>query len=134
VTTIEMHTSPMPLDICLVSVRGEELDLHNVAQFKERMARILEEEAKIVLDMSEVAFIDSSGFGAILSCLRSLNRRGGDLRICRLQKGVRMLLEQVRLHRIVGIHDTPEQAMAAFAATAIVAPLFTPSQPRWLHP
>jgi anti-sigma B factor antagonist len=79
------------------------------------MAPVVESATKLVFDMSAVQFVDSSGLGAILSCLRQLNARGGDLKVFGLSKGVRALFELVRMHKVVEIHNTREEAIAAFA-------------------
>jgi len=69
---------------------------------------------RLVIDMSSVQFVDSSGLGVILSCLRQVTERGGDLKVCGLSKGVRALFELVRMHKVVEIYNTREEALAAF--------------------
>lgn len=68
---------------------------------------------RAVLDMSQLQFVDSSGLGAILSCLRELNKRDGDLSLCGLTKPVRTLFELVRMHRVFEIFNTREEAIRA---------------------
>ena len=68
----------------------------------------------VVFDMTQLEFVDSSGLGAILSCVRQLSARGGELKLCGLSKGVRALLELVRMHRVVEIHNDVDEAVAAF--------------------
>jgi len=67
-----------------------------------------------VLDLSRLRFVDSSGLGALLSCLRQLTGRGGDLRLSGMSKPVRALFELVRMHRIFDIYPTKEEAIKAF--------------------
>ena len=64
--------------------------------------------------LSHLRFVDSSGLGAMLSCLRQLNATGGDLKLCGMSKAVRSVFELVRMHRIFDIYDTREQAVSAF--------------------
>ncbi|HJT87561.1 MAG TPA: STAS domain-containing protein, partial [Bryobacteraceae bacterium] len=66
--------------VMVAAVPVDELDAANVAQFKRDMASILETHAELVLDLSRLRFVDSSGMGAILSCLRQLSAKGGDLK------------------------------------------------------
>jgi anti-sigma B factor antagonist len=77
---------------------------------------VIQSGKQVVLDMEGVNFVDSSGLGAILSVLRELSAVGGDLRLCRIQKRVRVMFEMVRMHRILGIYDTPEAALASFTS------------------
>jgi anti-sigma B factor antagonist len=67
----------------------------------------------VVFDLRELRFVDSSGLGAILSCLRQLNAKGGDLKLCEMTKPVRALFELVRMHKIFDIYVTKEQALRA---------------------
>ncbi len=100
----------------IVSVSLEKLDMSTSNEFKRMMSPIMRDSKQVVLDMDAVAFVDSSGLGAILSCLRELSSEGGDLKLCRVQKRVRVMFELVRMHRILSILNTPEEAVQAFAA------------------
>jgi anti-sigma B factor antagonist len=64
--------------------------------------------------MAKVKFVDSSGLGALLSCLRQVNAEGGDLKICGLTKQVRVIFELVRMHRIFEMFNTREEAAKAY--------------------
>jgi anti-sigma B factor antagonist len=101
-------------DVAVVTLFVDELDASNTAEFKDRMAPVLAEHDKVLIDLGEVHFIDSSGLGAMLSCLRQLSARGGDLKLCGLGKPVRAAFELVRLHRVLDIHDGKADAIRAF--------------------
>jgi anti-sigma B factor antagonist len=58
--------------------------------------------------------VDSSGLGAFISCLRKLNGKGGDLKLCGMSKQVRAVFELVRMHRIFEIFGTTDEAVHAF--------------------
>jgi anti-sigma B factor antagonist len=103
-------------DVSVALVRVEELDASNVAEFKRDIASVLDADAKLVLDLSRLRFVDSSGLGALVSCLRKVNAKGGDLKLCGLSKRVRAVFELVRLQRIFAIYGTREEAVRAFAA------------------
>jgi len=93
----------------------EELDASNAADFKRDVGPVLEANTKLVLDLSRLRFVDSSGLGAFISCLRKLNAKGGDLKLCGMSKQVRAVFELVRMHRIFEIYGTQEEAVRAFA-------------------
>ncbi len=101
-------------DVTVVVLPGESLDAANSKEFKNDMGLLLEENKKLVVDMSEMRFVDSSGCGALLSCLRQLNADGGDLKLCSVSKPVRALFELIRMHRIFDIYNTREEALTAF--------------------
>jgi anti-sigma B factor antagonist len=99
----------------VAAVPVEELDAGNAAEFKRDMAPVLDEHANVVLDLSRLRFVDSSGLGAFISCLRRSNAKGGDLKLAGMTKPVRAVFELVRMHRVFDIHATKEDAIRAFA-------------------
>ena len=101
-------------DVTIVELKMDVLDANNAREFKENISPVLEENQKVVFDMSQVGFLDSSGCGTILSCLRQLNSTGGDLKMYGLQKPVRTLFELIRMHRIIEIFNTKEEAVMSF--------------------
>jgi anti-sigma B factor antagonist len=102
------------MDVAVVELREKALDASNSESFKKTIAGTLETFQKVIIDLSRVEFIDSSGCGALLSCLRQLSDRKGELRICGVQKNVQRLFELVRMNRIVDIYPTKEDAVKGF--------------------
>lgn len=102
--------------IAVVELPGEILDASNVKEFKRDISYIIEQEDKVLFDMHHLQFVDSSGLGSILSCLRNLNAKGGDLKLCGMSKPVRALFELVRMHRIFDIYNTREEALLSFGS------------------
>lgn len=99
--------------VTIATLHGDELDASNVQDFKRDIAPVLAESRNVILDLSHLRFIDSSGLGAMLSCLRQLNAAGAELKLCGMSKAVRAVFELVRMHRIFDIFDTREQAVSA---------------------
>ena len=105
-------------DADVVEIPVEELDASNAAELKRDIGPIVETKRKLVLDLSRLRFVDSSGLGAFLSCLRRVNERGGDLKLSNMSSSIRAVFELVRMHRVFDIHPTREAAVHAFAAAA----------------
>ena len=103
-------------DVAVVVLTVDELDAGNAPEFKRDVAPLLEQSARIVFDLAKLRFVDSSGLGAFLSCLRKVNAKGGDVKLCRMSKQVRTVFELVRMHRIFDIYESKEAALAAFSA------------------
>jgi anti-sigma B factor antagonist len=101
-------------DVAVAVVPVDELDASNAGEFKRDIAASLEANVKMVLDLSRLRFVDSSGLGAFISCLRKLNAKGGDLKLCGMSKQVRAVFELVRMHRVFDILNTKEDAVRAF--------------------
>jgi anti-sigma B factor antagonist len=103
-------------DVAVLVPRAEFLDASNYQEFKRDVDPVLAANRKVLLDISQLRFVDSSGLGAILWCLRKLAGSGGDLKLyCDKCKPVRMFFELVRMNRIIDIYNTREEAVAAFA-------------------
>jgi anti-sigma B factor antagonist len=98
-------------DIAIVTYPRNILDAQNSDEFKKAIRTILEANKKVVLDLGKVTFMDSTGLGAILSCLTKLNRKDGALRLCGLTKNVRALFEIVRMHWIFDINETRAESV-----------------------
>lgn len=64
----------------------------------------------VILDFSEVTFVDSSGLSALIAIARCLGE--GRLYLCSPQKYVLSLLRMTRLDRALEIHETIEQALS----------------------
>ncbi len=101
-------------DVAVALVPVDELDASNAADLKRDIAPIVGANTKVVIDLSRLHFVDSSGLGAMLSCLRQLSAKGGDLKLCGMSKQVRAAFELVRMHRIFDIFGTKEEAVRAF--------------------
>jgi anti-sigma B factor antagonist len=109
-------TTEQVADVTIVVLPGEQLDAGNAKEFKRDIAAVLEPCRKVVFDLRELRFVDSSGLGAILSCLRQLNAKGGDLKLCEMTKPVRALFELVRMHKIFDIYVTKAEALQALGS------------------
>jgi anti-sigma B factor antagonist len=97
--------------VLVAHLLDEVLDAGNVKEFKVKMNALITPGAKMVFDLSSLTFVDSSGVGALLSCLRQLNSTGGVFKLCAMVKPVRALFELVRMHRVFEIFNTQEEAV-----------------------
>jgi anti-sigma B factor antagonist len=110
-------TSNQVGDITVVQVDKARIDASNSRDFKAKVVPLVEAHPKVVIDMSAVEFVDSTGLGALVSCLKAASASGGDLRLCNISKPVRILFELTRMHRVFNIHNTLDEAVAAFGGS-----------------
>lgn len=101
-------------EVKIVSIAAPALDANNVKEFKAAISGHLEGAKQLLLDLSALEFVDSSGLGAFLSCLRQLQAAGGDLKIVGVTKPVRTLFELVRMHRLLDIFNTRDEALRSY--------------------
>jgi len=107
-------TSELVGNIHVVTVIGD-LDVSNVHDFKNFIMPMLGSPIKIIIDLSDAPFIDSSGMGAMIACWRMAVSVGGKIKICCLPKQVRESLELIRLDHILDIYMTRSDALDAMS-------------------
>jgi anti-sigma B factor antagonist len=98
----------------VLKLRGR-LDSVSAVSLKNRVKDCAKNgQIRLVIDMAEVDFVDSSGLGSLVACLRTVNKLGGDIRIAALQERVRAVFELIRLHHIFEIFDGAATATKSF--------------------
>jgi len=100
----------------IVAFPVDNLDAGNVKDFRAAIQKVADTHDTVVLDMQRLTFVDSSGLGALLSCLRTMKGKKGQLLLFGMTKPVRALFELVRMHRIFSIYNSQEEALAELAA------------------
>lgn len=104
--TRESHESA-----ALFIVEGQ-VDMHTSPELRSQLRGALEDRANpVVVDLSSVAFIDSSGLATLIEALQATAKYGGRLRLCGLSPEVRNLFELSKLTSIFDLRDTREEAM-----------------------
>jgi anti-sigma B factor antagonist len=72
-------------------------------------------QKKILLNMGEVSYIDSSGIGELVSALTTVRNQGGELKLLNLTKKVHDLLQITKLYTVFDIKDDEAAAVGSFA-------------------
>ncbi len=70
---------------------------------------------KILLNLSEVSYIDSSGIGELVSAFTTVSNAGGTLKLLGLTKRVHDLLQITKLYTVFDVHDDEAHAVRSFA-------------------
>jgi anti-sigma B factor antagonist len=97
----------------IIGLKEERLDAHNSGDLRDRILKLLESgETRLVIDLSEVRFIDSSGLGALLSGYKNATLRSGSFVLAGLQPRVQSMFELTRLHRVFEIYPNVEGALS----------------------
>jgi anti-sigma B factor antagonist len=107
--SVNVDQSPVGRVICrLVG----ELDVHAVPRFRQSLAD-LPSGSRVLIDVSDVAFVDSTGLGALIGGVRRARDHGGDVAVACSRPALSRLLRAIGLDRLVTISDDRGQAMAA---------------------
>jgi anti-sigma B factor antagonist len=70
---------------------------------------------KILLNLGDVSYIDSSGIGELVSGFTSVSNQGGQLKLLNLTKRVKDLLQITKLYTVFEVHDDEAGAIRSFA-------------------
>jgi anti-sigma B factor antagonist len=97
----------------LIELSGE-VDLYTAPRFKDDLIALIDEGvARIVIDLSQVTFIDSTALGVIIGGVKRLHERDGSLALVAVSRPVVRILDITGLNRVLTIFDTREAAFAA---------------------
>ena len=102
----------------VVRPTSQRVDLEVAGEFRAALVQLIDQGHRhLIVDMSDVNFVDSSGLGALVSALKALKvlKGGGDVRLANVQPPVVTLLEIIRLHRVFASYPTVEQAVQSFS-------------------
>lgn len=72
-------------------------------------------QKKILLNLSEVSYIDSSGIGELVSGFTTVTNQGGSLKLLGLTKRVKDLLQITKLYTVFDVHDDEASAVRSFS-------------------
>jgi anti-sigma B factor antagonist len=71
-------------------------------------------QKKILLNLGEVSYIDSSGIGELVSGFTTVTNSGGALKLLNLNKRVKDLLQITKLYTVFDVHDDEASAIRSF--------------------
>jgi anti-sigma B factor antagonist len=98
---------------------GGDVDLHTAPHLRERLTRLIDGGATlVVVDLDEVTFIDSTTLGVLLGASKRLRPRGGQLRIAVSVPSIRKIFEITLLDRIFQLYDSRDDALRERSAEA----------------
>jgi anti-sigma B factor antagonist len=107
----EMPTRPSP---SIFAPEGA-IDLHVSPELRASLRTIIDEEKpkRLVVDLSRVPYIDSSGIAVLIGAMQSLEHEGGTFLLAGPQDAVRMIFESARLDQYFRLFPDVEAATAA---------------------
>jgi anti-sigma B factor antagonist len=72
------------------------------------------EGARLILNLEGIKYIDSSGFGAFLSILKTAAQSQGTFKICGISNEVMALFKLLQLHNVFTLYDNLDECLASF--------------------
>jgi anti-anti-sigma factor len=102
-------------DVIIVILPGDTLDAANCQDFKDEINSILETPNKVIFNMENIQFVDSSGCGTLNASIKRIKKHGGDIKICNVLDQVGAIFRLIKLNRVFHICDTLEEAIHAYS-------------------
>ena len=112
---MSFYVTDHPLDgqVGEVTVGGE-LDLHAAPEVKESLLRSIDAGARrLVVDLSDATFIDSTAIGVLVGARKRLDERGGSIHMACTNEHVLSVFEMAGLAEAFDVHQSREQALAS---------------------
>ncbi|NCS88518.1 MAG: hypothetical protein AUK34_05305 [Ignavibacteria bacterium CG2_30_36_16] len=103
-------------DVLVEVVNLTRATLKEAEEFKQTLSQDIETGArKIIVDLTDCEFIDSTFLGALVVSLKKVTALGGDLRLVGFQPAVHSMFELTRMYRVFESFKSKEEAITSFS-------------------
>lgn len=113
----------------LISLKGT-IETTNASTLEEALERIINDSCyQIAVDLSDVTYISSAGWGIFISEIKRIRNNGGDIKLAAMMPEVREVFDLLEFNNILKPYSSKEEAIQAFdsAGSAASAELENPS-------
>jgi len=105
-------------DVAIVRISGRVTLTEGTPEVDDVLQRLVQQgHVRIVLDLEEVPYIDSTALGSLLRTHATVSRRGGAMKLLKVKGHVRELLELTRLLNVFEAFDSEAEAIASVTST-----------------
>ena len=102
-------------DVTILDLSGKITIGEGSVQLRESVRRLLDEgKKKILLNLGDISYVDSSGIGELVSSYTTTNNNGGQLKLLNLTKKIRDLLMITKLLTVFETFDSEEAAVKGY--------------------
>jgi anti-sigma B factor antagonist len=102
--------------IGIIEIKGSLVGDKDTDQFREAVADFVEQGNRaLVVDMSRVNYVNSSGIGAIIAAYSSYSKNNGVIKLAGLSNNIQNLLVVTKLIDIFDVYDKVSEAVASFS-------------------
>ncbi len=102
-------------NVTVIELKGNVMGGPDATALNEELHKLIEtKKTKVVIDLHDVKFMNSSGLGMLIGSLTTIRNAGGDLKIARASEKIESLLIVTKLITVFDHHESVEKAVAAF--------------------
>jgi len=99
-------------DVMICTIEGKLSGIEGKGKIQEKIREYLEKNiVKVILDLSKVSWIDSTGLGELIASLSSTKNKGGNLVLTNIQAPVQSLLKMTNLTQIFETFENVDDAL-----------------------
>jgi anti-sigma B factor antagonist len=96
----------------VVAFTGE-VDLESSPAAREILLKCLESTSKVIVDLSEVSYIDSSGVASLVEALQAAKKNGSQFSLAAASEPTRRVLELARLDKVFTMYGSVDEGLNA---------------------
>ncbi len=93
----------------------KQIDVNNSVSFNDDLQNAIKEGEKVILDLRNIQFMDSTGLGVIVSSLRRVSESKGEMILCGTEQAVKVLFDMVRISSIARVYRDRDQALKSLS-------------------
>ena len=101
--------------VIILEPKGKILGGPDATLLKDQLQSLIEQgKTRVVIDLAEVDYMNSTGLGILISTLTSLRKANGELKLANVTEKIQSLLTITKLVTVFDDYETVEEAVAAF--------------------
>jgi len=105
----------MKNDLAICHIDGE-IDINTSPDIKKSLDKLLSKKVvKIIINLTKVSYVDSSGLATLVEILKNMRSYGGKMKISNMSPKVKSLFEITKLDRLFDIVPDEQEAINTFA-------------------
>lgn len=102
-------------DVAVLSLKGNLMGDPDTTDVRDKIYSLLQDDVKkIVLDMSKVKWVNSSGLGTLIAAMTSVKNKGGDMKLAGVTEKVESLFMITQLIKVFKTYENVDRALASF--------------------
>jgi anti-sigma B factor antagonist len=103
--------------VTVIRLNARELDETKLQRLNRELGKVVEDpqRQRLVIDLGTVAFLTSTGIGAMIAVHKKVQAGGGTLKLCGLNPNIHSLFTITQVDRLFDIHANADEAVKSFS-------------------
>ena len=104
--------------VAVIACHGRIMFGEEATALRDSLKEALRQTPKLVLNLSDVSYVDSGGLGTLVGVYSSARAAGADIRLTGLGQRLRDVLQITKLATVFAVYDSEQEALAALSRGA----------------